>query len=84
MVGKRTRKNRAIPNGAIVSVKQDPYSPMFLTNVNTASNVMTSGDPRFGGAATAATASSAARNYKTRKYNKRNRSANKWYKLRMN
>jgi hypothetical protein len=46
-----TRKARrgSIPSGSTVSVKQDPYSPTFLTNINTASKIMNTGDPRFGG-----------------------------------
>ena len=48
----RSRKSRvgSFPTGSIVAVKQDPYSPMILTNVNTAMNVMEASNPRFGGA----------------------------------
>jgi hypothetical protein len=48
----RTRKQRRygnLPGQAIVSVQQDPNSPTFLTNVNTAMKVMANNDPRFGG-----------------------------------
>jgi hypothetical protein len=44
----RTRKARrgTIPTGSTVSVQQDPYSATFLTNVDTASKILNTGDPR--------------------------------------
>lgn len=46
----RTRKSRrtnVIPNNAIVSVQQDPYSSTFLTNGKTAKYLIKNAGPTY-------------------------------------